>query len=425
MSLCTLGVNHKTAPVAIRERVAFGPGQLNRALGELITLDGVAEAAIVSTCNRTELYCNIEANDPGGNLVEWLGDFHALSHHDLKPHVYRHWDATSVRHLLRVACGLDSLVLGEPQILGQLKSAYEKACDAGATGSRLSRLFQHAFAVAKQVRTDTAIGANAVSVAFAAVGLAKQIFGDLNKRTALMIGAGETIELAMRHLAANGIGHVMVANRSRERAEDLASQYHGEGIPLQDIPDRMHEADVVISSTASPLPVVGKGTVERALKQRKRRPIFMVDIAVPRDIEAQVGELDDVYLYTVDDLQQVVEENYQSRREAAAEAERLIDRQVSEFMAWLRSRDAVGTIRALRTHADDVREEVLGKAKRMLLAGKPADEALEFLAHRLTNKLTHEPTRGLNEAARAGNLETIAVAQRLFSVEASDPEESS
>jgi glutamyl-tRNA reductase len=305
-------------------------------------------------------------------------------------------------------------VLGEPQILGQLKSAFQDARHAGTLGSQLGRLFQHAFSVAKQVRTDTAIGESAVSVAFAAVNLAKQIFGDLDKQTALMIGAGETIELAARHLHANGIGKIMVANRSLERAENLAEQFSGEALTLPALADRMHEADIIISSTASPLPILGKGATERALKLRRHRPFFMVDIAVPRDIEPEVGELDDDFLYTVDDLQEVIEENLQSRREAAEQAEEIILGRAEEFKGWLRGQGAVDMITSYRNQAQATQQEVLDKARRMLEQGKSADEALQFLAHTLTNKLTHAPTTQLNSAAREGRLEFVEMARELL-----------
>ncbi len=346
MSLITLGLNHTTAPVSIRERLVFPSEQLQQALRELVGISGINEAAILSTCNRTEVYCDINIENEESEVLQWLGDYHHFKPEDIKPFLYRHLDKSAVRHALRVACGLDSMVLGEPQILGQLKSAYQSADDAGTLGHQLGRLFQHAFSVAKQVRTDTAIGASPVSVAFAAVRLAQQIFSDLGKQTALLIGAGETIELAARHLAGNGIGNIIVANRHVARAQDLAEQYGGRGISLPEISKMLTQADIIISSTASPLPILGKGMVESALKQRKHRPIFMVDIAVPRDIEPEVNDLRDVYLYTVDDLQQVIEDNLESRREAANEAHDIIDVQVEHFMAWLRSQDAVGTIRA-------------------------------------------------------------------------------
>ncbi len=416
MSLFTIGINHKTAPVDVRERVVFAPEHIQQALHEMRALKGVNEAAILSTCNRTEVYCQTDAPDEEPEIIEWLGTFHALAARELQPYLYRYEDESAVRHALRVACGLDSLVLGEPQILGQLKTAYQAANDAGTLGRQLGRLFQHAFAVAKQIRTDTAIGASPVSVAFAAVNLAKQIFGDLSRQTALMIGAGETIELAVRHLAANGIDRITVANRSLEKAQALAGQYGGEGMTLPAIGERLHEADIVISSTAAPLPILGKGAVERALKIRKHRPMFMVDIAVPRDIEPEVGTLDDVYLYTVDDLEEVINENLASRREAAQQAEDIIDLKVDDFMGWLRAQGAVSTIVAYRSKAEALREEVQAKARRLLSQGKPVDEVLDFLAHTLTNKLTHDATSRLNQAARDGNDELMKAAQALFNL---------
>lgn len=414
MSLLTIGINHKTAPVAIRERVAFAPDHLDQSLRNLKDIEGVNEAIIVSTCNRTELYCRTGDELSPSEIISWMESHHNIPASELEPFVYTHLDDDAITHLLRVACGLDSLVLGEPQILGQLKSAFQDARHAGTLGSQLGRLFQHAFSVAKQVRTDTAIGESAVSVAFAAVNLAKQIFGELGKQTALMIGAGETIELAARHLHANGIGKIMVANRSLERAENLAEQFDGEALTLPALADRMHEADIIISSTASPLPILGKGATERALKLRRHRPFFMVDIAVPRDIEPEVGELDDVFLYTVDDLQEVIEENLQSRREAAEQAEEIIQGRAEEFRGWLRGQGAVDMITSYRNQAQATQQEVLEKARRMLEQGKSADEALQFLAHTLTNKLTHAPTTQLNSAAREGRLEFVEMARELL-----------
>jgi glutamyl-tRNA reductase len=413
MPLYTIGINHKTAPVDIRERIVFGPDQLDQALRDILAL-GVHEAAIVSTCNRTELYCTLEQPDQEIRVVEWLGHYHQFDPSELKPYIYEHQDESAVRHTLRVACGLDSLVLGEPQILGQLKTAFEAANQAGTVGRQLGRLFQHAFSTAKRVRTETAIGASPVSVAFAAVSLAKRIFGDLKQQRALLIGAGETVELAARHLHANGVGRVTVANRSLERAHALADQFDGQAIGLAAIPEHLSEADIVISSTAAPLPILGKGAVERAIKQRKHRPIFMVDIAVPRDIEPEVNELDDVYLYTVDDLEEVIEEGVASRKEAALQAEEMIDVQVQSFMGWVRAQGAVGAIRQYRNKADAVRQQVLDKARRLLAQGRPPEEVIEFLAHTLTNKLTHEPTTALNRAAREAREDLISAAQEIF-----------
>lgn len=413
MKLLVLGLNHKTAPVDIRERLAFGPDIIAGALRDLTGCAGVLEGVILSTCNRTELYCAVE-DGAEETLRRWLSGFHGIEHERVDPFLYAHADRDAVVHLLRVSSGLDSLVLGEPQILGQVKTAYQTASDCSATGKLLGRLFQHTFSVAKTVRTETAIGSNPVSVAFAAVNLARQIFSDLSKQTALLIGAGETIELAARHLHHNGVGRIIVANRTVERAHDLATQFEGFAISLTEIANHLPEADIVIASTASPLPVLGKGTVERALKKRKHRPIFMVDIAVPRDIEPEVGELADVYLYTVDDLKGVIDESLRSRQAAAVQAEEIIDFHSGEFMAWLRSLDAAGLIQDYRQRSEELRDEVLARARRQLEAGKPPVEVLNFLAHTLTNKLLHAPSSRLRQAARDGDAVILEAANELF-----------
>jgi len=320
MTLLALGLNHKTAPVDIRERLTFGPDVIVGALRSLTEQTPANEAVIVSTCNRTELYCAVDTCDAETPVRDWLGRFHGVEGPLIAPHLYVHLDRSAVQHLLKVASGLDSMVLGEPQILGQVKGAFQTACDAASAGRLLGRLFQHTFSVAKQVRTDTAIGSSPVSVAFAAVSLARQIFSDLSKQTALLIGAGETIELAARHLHQHGVGRIIVANRTVERAHSVAAQFDGFAIGLTELSAHLPEADIVVSSTASPLPVLGKGAVENALKRRRHRPMFMVDIAVPRDIEPEVDQLSDVYLYTVDDLQGVVEEGLRSRHRAAEQA---------------------------------------------------------------------------------------------------------
>ena len=413
MALFVLGLNHTTAPVAIRERVTFGPDIVVAALRALLDQAGVSEAVVLSTCNRTELYVSAES-DSGDPLRRWIAEFHGIEPGEVAPYLYLHKDHAAVKHLLRVASGLDSLVLGEPQILGQVKQAYQTASDAGATTKILRRLFQHSFAAAKQVRTDTGIGDSPVSVAFAAVSLARQIFADLSDQSALLIGAGETIELAARHLHQHGIGQLIVANRTVARAQELADQFGAQAVSLTEIPNQLAKADIVIASTASPLPILGKGTVERALKQRRHRPIFMVDIAVPRDIEPEVNELADVYLYTVDDLQEVIQDNMRSRQQAAEQAVEIIDFQVEEFMAWLRSLDAVDLIQGYRAHAQAIRDEVLDKAQRLLDNGRPADEVLKYLANTLTNKLLHTPSTQMRAAGSAGHRELLEAANALF-----------
>ena len=413
MSLITLGLNHKTAPVAIREKVAFTPERLPVALRDVVQLNGVREAAILSTCNRTELYCTRD-HIVDRYLVEWFSHFHGLNPQQLRQHLYLHDHISTIRHALRVASGLDSMVLGEPQILGQMKQAYAKAKECNAIGHMLGKLFQHSFSVAKQVRTDTAIGSSAVSVAFAAVSLAKQIFGDLDNYTALMIGAGETIELASRHLQTNKIGKIIVANRSEERARKLADQFDGEAITLHELGENLHRADIVISSTASPLPILGKGAVERALKIRKRRPMFVVDIAVPRDVEPEVANLDDVYLYTVDNLQEIIQENLKSRQQAAIQAEEIIDNEVQGFLNWQNSLGAVDAIRELRQSAEILSTQILQKAHNQLASGRPPEEVLKLLSHTLTNKLMHQPCFELRNANEEEREQLILAARRLF-----------
>jgi glutamyl-tRNA reductase len=419
MPLLVTGINHKTAPVEIRERVVFTPESSGSALAALSALEGVECCALVSTCNRTEVYCQVIRPAAAVSVAEWFATVPGGSL-DVRGFLYQHQDVDSVQHLLRVACGLDSVILGEPQILGQLKAAYQIAEQAGTLGRVLRRLFQHAFAVAKQVRTDTAIGQNPVSVAFAAVSLARQIFGDLSRHTALMIGAGDTIELAARHLKGNRIGEMIVANRNLQRAHSLASELGARAVGLAELPDILPQADITLTATASPLPILGKGAVERALKQRRHRPMLMVDIAVPRDIEPEVGDLADVYLYTVDDLGEVIEDNLRTRREAAAEAEAIVREQARVFMDWLRGQDAVTVIRSFRGRSEARRDEVLAKAHALLESGRPADEVLKFLAHTLTNKLIHEPTVALSQAAKHGRRPLLEAGIELLKLK--DPE---
>lgn len=413
MPLLAFGINHKTAPIAIRERVAFAPPQISDALRQLTTLPAVQEAAILSTCNRTEIVCCVE-EDHSQSVIDWFQHYHKLQGDEIGPYLYLHPDQFAVRHLLRVASGLDSMILGEPQILGQMKEAYLTALQNGTVGTLLGRLFQHTFAVAKQVRTDTAIGSSPVSVAFAAVSLTKQFFSDLSKHTALLIGAGETIELTARHLHEHGIGRMIIANRTVEKAHVLATEFGGFAISLSDIPAHLAEADLVISSTASQLPILGKGAIERAIKQRKHRPILMIDIAVPRDIEPEAGELNDVYLYAVDDLQEIIQEGLRSRQEAAKQAEEIIENQVARFMGWLRSLDAVATIRVYRDNAEWLRDQELAKAKRLLARGMPAEEVLFQMGRALTNKLIHSPSVHMRQAGFEGRSDVLDIARELF-----------
>lgn len=416
MSLLALGLNHQTAPLGIRERVAFTPERLPPALHDLLRHETVHEAAILSTCNRTELYCGLKHNADSQPLVEWLGDYHRLPTNDLRPYLYQHADGRAVQHILRVASGLDSLVLGEPQILGQVKAAYQVANSAGALGTRLNRLFQHTFAVAKQVRTDTKIGASPVSVAFAAVSLAKQIFADLRQRTALLIGAGATVELVARHLHNCGIRRLIVANRTVERAHALAATFNGYAIALDEISAHLGEADLVVSATAYPGILLDAATIRHCLQQRRRQPLLMLDLAVPRDIDPAAAECEDVYLYAVDDLQNIIAENRCSRQAAAQQAEEIIDNEVEHFMAWLRTQDSAASIQALRQQAENLRDQALARAQKQLVQGKNPSEVLHLLANTLTNKLMHAPCAGLRTAAAQGDTETLALIQNLYSL---------
>ncbi len=415
MTLLAFGLNHASAPLEVREKVVFGADILLDALHDLRHLRGVREAAILSTCNRTEVYCSLnEADRP--QAVEWFHDFHGLSPTDLQPFLYNHPDAEAVKHILRVASGLDSMVLGEPQVLGQLKDAYRAALKSGSIGKLLGQLFQHSFMVAKQVRSNTAIGSHPVSVAYAAVRLAQQIFSDLSRQTALLIGAGETIELVARHLHNDGLKRMIIANRTLERSQQLAAEFSAYAITLSDIPQHLEEADIIISSTASPLPILGKGAIETAIKKRKHRPVFIVDIAVPRDIEAEAGKLADVYLYTVDDLKEVIDENMRSREKAAEQAEEIIETQVLQYMAWLNSLDAVSTIRALRQRAGDLQAEELARALDKLKKGGDPEKILQQVTRSLTNKLIHSPSSQLRQASAEGRQDLIQACHELFNL---------
>lgn len=412
MTFLALGINHNTAPVSIRERLAFPADQLPFALQDLWKVREIDEAAILSTCNRTEFYCATSA--PETVLIDWVARNKALKPSEFVPYLYSYTDSSVCRHIFRVACGLDSMILGEPQILGQVKTAYQAACEAGTLGKSLGKLFQHTFTAAKKVRTDTAIGSSPVSVAFAAVQLAQQIFDKLSEQTALLIGAGETIELTARHLAQQGVGRIIIANRTFDKAHSLAMQFNGYAIALSELPDHLAEADIVISSTASQLPILGKGRVESALKKRKHKPMFMVDLAVPRDIEPEVEQLRDVYLYTVDDLQHTISQNMNSRRQAAEQAEEIIDTQVDHFLAWLRAQGAQTMIRDYRLQAEQTRDEVLQKALNTLKAGGDPEELLSRLAYTLTNKLIHTPSSQIRIAAENERHDLIIAAKEIF-----------
>ncbi|WP_286232792.1 glutamyl-tRNA reductase [Thalassotalea sediminis] len=419
MPIVAVGINHKTAPVAIREKISFNPDNLSSALQDMLQYVQCKEAAILSTCNRTELYL-VETkplSDTQSLVTSWLEKHHNVPASSIVPSMYWHSDQQAVNHMMRVACGLDSLVLGEPQILGQMKQAYSQAKAAGSMALVMDRLFQRTFGVAKQVRTDTDIGASAVSVAFAAVNLAKHIFASLEKANVLLVGAGETIELVAKHLYENKVGNITVANRTLHRAQAMAEQIGANVITLAQIPEHISDADIVISSTGSTLPIIGKGMVEKALIKRKHRPVFMVDLAVPRDIEEQVSDLEDVFLYTVDDLQGIIAKNIENRRKAAVEAEAIVTEQTDSFMAWLRGLNTQDTVVSYRNKCLTERDILLEKAMQQLQANKDPKAVVAELATKLTNKFMHAPTSAIQNAAQGGELDKIVYLRDIFDID--------
>jgi glutamyl-tRNA reductase len=408
--LYALGLNHQTAPLQIRERVVFHVERVCEALGQM-KRELATEAAILSTCNRTELYF---AGEHPGAAADWLARYHRFRPSELAPYLYTRPQDQAVRHAFRVASGLDSMVLGEPQILGQMKEAARAADSAGTLGTVLHKLFQRSFLVAKEVRSTTQVGAASVSMAAAAVKLAARIFPTLREQSVLFIGAGEMIELCATHFAAQGPARLTVANRTLERASRLAHRFNGSALELKSLAEQLHEHDIVVSSTASSLPILGKGLVERALRARRRRPMFMVDLAVPRDIEPEVSELDDVFLYTVDDLSEIVSANLDSRRSALDQAEAIIDTQVGRFMHWMQQRENVPLIRALREAAEAARRDEVARALKLLRRGEDPAQVMEQLSQALTNKLMHAPTQALGESAGEQRRALAEALARLF-----------
>ena len=414
MTLYVLGINHRSAPLEVRERVAVAPDRQPDALADLIAQAGVAEAVLVSTCNRTEVYFRGETEE---TVRAWLESGAAKSGVELARHLYCHADDAAVRHAFRVAAGLDSMVVGEPQILGQVKQALRTAEGAGATGPALQALFQKAFSVAKQVRTETALGEQSVSMAAAALKLAQNVFGDLARTQVLLVGVGEMVELAATYFAAQQPRALVVANRTAARGEEFAQRFAARAIALAELPARLAEFDIVVTGTASSLPIIGKGLVESALKARRRRPIFIVDFAVPRDVEAEVATLEDVFLYTIDDLGTIVQAGLQSRSAAVDEAERIVEREVAEFRGRVESRGAAPAIVGLRRRADQYREAELAKARQRLARGDDPQAVVEALARGLANKFLHHPSQALSHAAE-GERDVLARAIELLYPEA-------
>jgi len=429
MPVSILGINHKTAPISVRERVAFSPDTISSALAELKDEAQIDEVAIISTCNRMEIVYRsiqtptenslIEVDQPSA-VLKWLADYHDFPIDDIQPHCYQHDGERAITHLMSVACGLDSMVLGEPQILGQVKDAYGYASHAGTIGLYLNKLFQQTFTLAKQVRTDTQIGESAVSVAYAAVTLAKRIFDDFSKTTALFIGAGETIELAARHLIRQGVVNLYVANRTVERAQTLVDEFNSEKVSVQahsltSLPEIIAKADIIISSTASPVPIIGKGLMEKAIVARKHRSMFLVDLAVPRDVEPEVSSLNDIYLYTVDDMQDVIQENLKLRQEAAREAEDIVSLHTQKFINWLNSLSSVSLLKTFRSQIEEIKSDEVQRAVSRLNLNKDQSEKTEKmmieLANRLTKKFMHQPSQSFRKAGEENDhamLETLA-----------------
>ncbi len=396
MQLFAFGINHQTAPLSVREQVSFNVKAVEEALRSMVDQGAAKEATILSTCNRTEIYCN--TTEPA-RAIDWMAEFHKLPQREIEPYLYTLPRELAVKHAFRVASGLDSMVLGEPQILGQMKQAVRHAEQAGTLGFVLHKLFHRTFSVAKDVRTQTEIGANLISMAAAAVKLAERIFPSIEGQRVLFIGAGEMIELNAVHFAARNPAHITVANRTLERAQVLARRINGHAITLNELPEQLAQHDIIITCTASQLPILGKGMVERALKQRKHRPLFIVDLAVPRDVEQEVAELRDVFLYTVDDLAEVVKDGQDARQGAVKEAEVIIDSGVADFVNWMDSREVVPTIRALRDHTERHRRHEFDKAQRALAKGEDPIRVIEQMSAALTNKFLHAPTHALNHAS--------------------------
>ena len=411
MSLYTLGLNHQTAPLDVRERVAFSPDAVGHALRDLLARPKVREAAILSTCNRTEVY--VHGTDPQP-VVRWLEEFHRVPADSLSPYLYTLSRDRAVTHAFRVASGLDSMVLGEPQILGQMKQAVRHAASAGSLGFVLNRLFQRTFAVAKDVRTQTDIGSASISMAAAAVKLAERIFPAISGQRLLLIGAGDMIELTATHFAARAPKSITIANRTLERGRELAARFGAEAITLNELPERLPEFDIVVTCTASTLPILGKGLLERVVKARRQSPIFIVDLAVPRDVEPEAALLNDVFLYSVDALAEIVKDNLQIRKEAVAQAEDMIAAQAGHFLRWLEGRTVVPTITALHGHHDQMRAAELERAKKQLAGGAAPGEVLDQLARGLTNKFLHAPTQALSQAGDAERAELVAMFEKIY-----------
>lgn len=414
MSLIACGINHKTAPVAIRERIAVSTQELRAALHDLGRVAQLKEVAILSTCNRTEFYCvGVEPQC----LLNWLTNYRQLRNLEIEPYFYAHTADAALEHMLRVAAGLDSMIVGEPQILGQMKQAFFSASQVGMVGSYLNQVFRHVFKVSKHIRTATAIGINPISIAYTAVQLAKLIFTDLKQNTALLIGVGDTIELTTKYLYEQGVNKLIFCNRTKASAMRLAEQYGGQGFGLEELPTILPQADMLITATASQLPIIGKGMVEWALKKRKWRSMLMVDLAVPRDIEPQIESLPNTYLYNIDDMQKITSQNLNQRLDAVKQAEQIITLEVAEFARWQRSLAAVDTIKDYRKQISQLREDYLAKGQKLLAQGKDPSQVLDLVTHALINQIMHHPSIQLRAVSGDGQLELLDFARQLLGLE--------
>ena len=412
--LTAFGINHRTASVDLRGKLSFSPALMEKVLQDAQSILHVREITILSTCNRTEIYLYGDVSDH--HLISWLAMIKGTEINNLSNCFYSFKDEDAIKHMIEVASGMDSLILGEPQIFGQIKSAFLVAKEAGTVFKNLENIFQFVFSIAKRVRSETAIGKNPVSVASASVNLASKIFSNLEEAHALVIGAGDTIELVAKHLVENGIGKLTVANRTLTKARSFSENFSADMILLSDMPDMLETVDILISSTASQLPILGKGAVETALKKRKYRPMFMVDIAVPRDIEPQVEELSDVYLYTVDDLEDFIEDNVKARNSEANIARVIISDAVNRWGIENRGRSVVRTIKEFRTNAEKIRDVEINRALNSLEKGKSASDVVVELARSITNKLLHTPTKNIKRAGEEGRHDAIATTKELFNL---------
>lgn len=414
MSLVTIGMNHNTASLDIREKFAVDKNESHRILKKLHSMPLINEAFLLSTCNRTELYCEMDNIEYINNISEWLLKQKGLSVKDFKKNLYSFSESTVVKHALNVASGLDSMVIGEPQILGQLKDAFNEATEAGTIGKNLDRLFQYAFSAAKEVRTDTKIGINSLSIANVAVSLTDQFYDDLSDKNALLIGAGETIFIAAKNLKKKNIKNIFIANRTIENAEIVANQISAIPISLKDMPSKIKDSDIIISAVSTNVPLIGKGAIETALKHRKHQPIYMVDLGVPRNIETEVKHLSDVFLYTLDNIQELVNQNYKARKESISDANYIVDAKVEEYMNWRNAQSAFSIIKLYRDDCETIRTECLEKSISQLKSGKDPKTVIEQLSFNLTSKLSHKPTLALNKAGQTNNRKLINLVCDIF-----------